>query len=176
MREWFGPKALLSRGKAPVVAGLSWLQQQSVFRRWLRRVQVASSWSFACEPVDLSLFSERVQEVTRAVYAYPVRWRGKRLAEGRLLLFVEGQRHDAWLMDIWVHRVCRGAGFGRAVVEELLKQAHHHGAVRVGLMVDVDNHRAIALYKAMGFRIIAEELPSVFVVRKTPQIHMLHEG
>jgi hypothetical protein len=61
MREWFVPKALLSRGKAPVVAGLSWLQQQSVFRRWLRRVQVASSWSFSCEPVDFSLFSERVQ-------------------------------------------------------------------------------------------------------------------
>jgi putative acetyltransferase len=59
-------------------------------------------------------------------------------------------RHVASL-GIGVHPAYQGIGLGRAMMEAAVAWAEDVGIERLELSVRGDNHRAIALYEAMGF-------------------------
>ena len=51
----------------------------------------------------------------------------------------------------------RGAGFGRALVEEQLRQLRSRGSTGVHLDVAGDNRNAIDFYRHLGFRVVLED-------------------
>jgi ribosomal protein S18 acetylase RimI-like enzyme len=64
-------------------------------------------------------------------------------AEGGCVLLLE---------DVIVKAECRGAGFGRQLVEHVLKWGNAQGMRRVTLLADEDNASALGFYQRMGFR------------------------
>lgn len=57
-----------------------------------------------------------------------------------------------WVLnDLYVHASARGQGVGRALVEQVVKEAKRSGAARVDLATQVGNRSARALYDSMGF-------------------------
>ena len=58
---------------------------------------------------------------------------------------------DAELLDIGIAVQHQRRGFGRAVLEEMLRLAHALGKQRVVLEVRASNGAAIRLYRALGF-------------------------
>jgi RimJ/RimL family protein N-acetyltransferase len=63
-------------------------------------------------------------------------------------------RHVAHL-TVGIHPEHQGRGLGRAIVRRLVGWALDAGALRIDLFVLADNHRAIALYESVGFRVEA---------------------
>jgi ribosomal protein S18 acetylase RimI-like enzyme len=58
---------------------------------------------------------------------------------------------DCWLEDLYVHDAARGAGLGRALVEESLERARARGCRRIELDVNEQNTDALAFYERLGF-------------------------
>lgn len=56
------------------------------------------------------------------------------------------------LMRIAVHGACRGRGYGRLLMERLLKEAEQENVADITLEVRASNVPAIALYEAYGFQ------------------------
>ena len=56
------------------------------------------------------------------------------------------------LMRIAVHGACRGRGYGRLLMERLLKEAEQENVADITLEVRASNAPAIALYEAYGFQ------------------------
>ena len=56
------------------------------------------------------------------------------------------------LMRIAVHGACRGRGYGRLLMERLLKEAEEENVEDITLEVRASNAPAIALYEAYGFQ------------------------
>ncbi len=54
--------------------------------------------------------------------------------------------------DLVVAPTHRGMGVGRRLLEAVETQARHRGAVAISLEVIGDNHRAMALYRQLGFQ------------------------
>ena len=59
--------------------------------------------------------------------------------------------HVAYLGTLAVAPGRTGHGIGRRMIEELTARLRDEGIVRVELMVEADNARAIALYERLGF-------------------------
>ena len=57
-----------------------------------------------------------------------------------------------WILDLSVAPDRRGQGLGRALMVHALKAAQAHGFSYAGLTVTSGNDRALALYRAMGFK------------------------
>jgi GNAT superfamily N-acetyltransferase len=58
---------------------------------------------------------------------------------------------DCWLEDLFVREAARGAGLGRALVQEVIDRATARGCRRVELDVNSENPTAMALYRSLGF-------------------------
>jgi ribosomal protein S18 acetylase RimI-like enzyme len=58
---------------------------------------------------------------------------------------------DCWLEDLYVREEARGAGLGRAMVQEACRRAAERGCERIELDVSEANTSALALYEALGF-------------------------
>lgn len=58
----------------------------------------------------------------------------------------------AWVEDVVVHAVTRGAGVGEALVRAALAEAHALGARTVDLTSSPPRQAAIRLYQRVGFR------------------------
>ena len=56
------------------------------------------------------------------------------------------------LMRIAVHGACRGRGYGRLLMERLLKEAEQENVADITLEVRASNAPALALYEAYGFQ------------------------
>ena len=56
------------------------------------------------------------------------------------------------LMRIAVHGACRGRGYGRLLMERLLREAEEENVEDITLEVRASNAPAIALYEAYGFQ------------------------
>ena len=56
------------------------------------------------------------------------------------------------LMRIAVHGACRGRGYGRLLMERLLREAEEENVEDITLEVRASNGPAIALYEAYGFQ------------------------
>jgi RimJ/RimL family protein N-acetyltransferase len=59
--------------------------------------------------------------------------------------------HHCGLLGISVVQKYWGVGLGRALCEAAILEARHIGLLRIELHTRQDNHRAIALYEALGF-------------------------
>lgn len=112
---------------------------------------------------DLPWVAEQEQEIFGAAawspqlikddFAYGMRrYRGIE-ADGHLVGYaIYGYDGDAFtLMNIAVAEGARGAGFGRAFMDDFLTEARREGAREVWLEVAVTNAPAIALYRSYGF-------------------------
>ena len=58
----------------------------------------------------------------------------------------------AWFEDCIVHPEHLRKGIGNALLEHVIAQARAEGALRVMLLTDGDNTRALALYRKLGFK------------------------
>jgi ribosomal protein S18 acetylase RimI-like enzyme len=63
----------------------------------------------------------------------------------------EGMRHVGRL-GMGLLPAYRGRGLGGALLQAALRASAHAGVTRVELEVDASNERAVALYRAAGFR------------------------
>ncbi|NNM83175.1 MAG: GNAT family N-acetyltransferase [Burkholderiales bacterium] len=57
----------------------------------------------------------------------------------------------AILEDLVVHPSCRGRGLGTKLLQAAIGQAKESGCLRITLLTDRDNERAIELYRKHGF-------------------------
>ena len=74
---------------------------------------------------------------------------GKVCAYGGMMCAVdEGQ-----ITNIATHPDYRRQGYGRAVLESLIKYAKYNGINSISLEVRESNHAAIALYSGLGFKV-----------------------
>jgi GNAT superfamily N-acetyltransferase len=67
---------------------------------------------------------------------------------------------QGYLQRLAVHPAARGRGFGRAMVADALRWVRRGGGRRCLVNTQVENHEALALYEACGFR----RLPSGLAV------------
>ena len=77
--------------------------------------------------------------------------------EGRLAGFASGRRYPGkrqahcLYIGIGVLQACIGRGIGRQLMMATEQWAGAHAYHRLELMVNVSNHRALALYESLGF-------------------------
>jgi len=65
---------------------------------------------------------------------------------------IEEQQSDYTLSSVYVNPIYQGKGYGKEIVMDALKQAMSLNYPNLYLMVKNDNHKAISLYKKVGFR------------------------
>jgi GNAT superfamily N-acetyltransferase len=79
---------------------------------------------------------------------------GERIVAMASLLYTistaEGGR-AALFEDLIVHPDCRGQGIATALVKHILADARRRGILRLTLLTDLQNSRAQALYRKLGF-------------------------
>lgn len=84
--------------------------------------------------------------------------RGALWRSALLGLLSRGEDGSGFLLDgICVVQAARGQGLGSALIEAICDEARHRGHDRVRLDVVEGNHRAIALYQRLGFRVTARQ-------------------
>ncbi len=88
----------------------------------------------------------------RTTFAVGVR-HGRRLA-GFVLVRVVAD--EAEILTIAVRRGFRRRGLGRMLMDEALRRLHRAGAAACFLEVDRGNAAAVALYRALGYRVVGE--------------------
>jgi ribosomal protein S18 acetylase RimI-like enzyme len=59
--------------------------------------------------------------------------------------------HRGWVNYLAVHPDARGAGHGRALMDELESLLLAHGCPKINLQVRGDNTEALAFYAAIGY-------------------------
>jgi ribosomal protein S18 acetylase RimI-like enzyme len=64
---------------------------------------------------------------------------------------------DARIYAFVIHPSWQGRGIGRAALSQACAQLRAGGARRIGLEVDVENDRALALYTSVGFTPVITE-------------------
>jgi diamine N-acetyltransferase len=74
---------------------------------------------------------------------------------GHAVLVPDGQR--SYELALFVHQDYQGAGIGGALVDAIVTLAGNRGGGRIWLSVERRNHRAIALYRRMGFREVSAD-------------------
>jgi len=74
---------------------------------------------------------------------------------GTLRLMRDG--NDARIYGFVIDPAVQGRGIGRAALRDACQQLRADGARRIGLEVDIDNDRALALYTSVGFTPIITE-------------------
>jgi ribosomal protein S18 acetylase RimI-like enzyme len=60
--------------------------------------------------------------------------------------------HVAYLETLAVSADERGSGLARQLIEQVISELQRQGVLRVELMVEADNPRALAFYKKLGFQ------------------------
>jgi ribosomal protein S18 acetylase RimI-like enzyme len=65
---------------------------------------------------------------------------------------------SAQIEPFGVHSEFRGLGLGRAVLSEALRRMYHHGVDNVYAETDKQRRAALALYEAVGFRLLQDVL------------------
>ena len=69
--------------------------------------------------------------------------------------------NDSGNLQLWVNRLMiaepqRGKGYGRAALQQCIAEARQQDCVELGLSTGPENHKAIRLYKSLGFRSTGE--------------------
>jgi len=79
---------------------------------------------------------------------------GKRVIAMASLLYTvstaEGGK-AAWFEDLVVHPEERKRGIGEALLKQVVAQARAEGVLRITLLTDMQNERAQAMYRRVGF-------------------------
>lgn len=103
------------------------------------------------DPMPIESFAPLFQEMieTRNFHVYEVQgavagFCSARVHPGRA-------RHGAYFGTFAVARNHRGTGLAREIVEAMLRELKGRGILRVELLVEADNLRAIAFYEQLGF-------------------------
>lgn len=63
-----------------------------------------------------------------------------------------GYEHVAWLFDMSVHPLCQGKGYGKLLLQGIIKAISLLGYPLIGLAVTKTNIVAISLYESYGFQ------------------------
>ena len=97
----------------------------------------------------LSIFRELL--TTRTLYV--VQEGEETIATYRLVPYTARQQHTVHLGGFTIKNGFQGRGIGAKIISEIKEHCEKENKIRIELTVDVDNMRAINLYKKMGFEI-----------------------
>lgn len=75
------------------------------------------------------------------------------IATYRLVPYTARQQHTVHLGGFTIKNGSQGKGIGAQILSDIKKNCEKENKIRIELTVDVDNMRAINLYKKMGFEI-----------------------
>ena len=70
---------------------------------------------------------------------------------------------SAWIEDMVIEEACRGAGVGKALLEEALVWAKNKGASRAQLLVDTKNTPALGYYAHLGWESTQLQARKIFL-------------
>jgi len=165
--------AVLSRGPGLVLARRLWMLPRRLAGQALQRVQGSAVYRRIARaligPVDISPASEQdLQRVldmlnpaasnrrrpTNPCVTDLVAKTGKRVI-GFLQIIdrppEQGPWSGWWLHALWVRTAYRGLGIGERLMRRAISEATMKGAREILLAVNEDNHRAVHLYRKLGF-------------------------
>lgn len=69
-----------------------------------------------------------------------------------------GRAGEAWINFLWVDPTVRRQGLARRLVDVTAAEVRRQGAEHLALNVFGDNSGAIALYAALGFQVVAQQM------------------
>jgi RimJ/RimL family protein N-acetyltransferase len=98
----------------------------------------------------LSIFRELLASGTLYVVQDDVE---ETIATYRLVPYTARQQHTVHLGGFTIKNGSQGKGIGAQILSDIKKNCEKENKIRIELTVDVDNMRAINLYKKMGFEI-----------------------
>lgn len=107
----------------------------------IERLSFSMPWSYESFRLEV--------EQNRCARYYTAKLEGKVIGYGGMWLILE----EAHVTNIAVHPDYRKRGWGRLLMQTLMKEAARLGMERMTLEVRVSNEPAIRLYKSLGFEV-----------------------
>ena len=98
-------------------------------------------------------FREEYRSLLKTGTLYVVETEAGIVSTYRLIPKANRQAHIVYLGGFTIAPSFQGKGFGLKILEEIKRKIISDGKIRIELTVDVDNERAISLYKRAGFEI-----------------------
>ena len=105
------------------------------------------------DPMPRSDFARVLEELIASGSFYVVEHNGRVRAFYKTSRHEGRARHAAYLGTFAVAKEFRGTGLAKAVVEEAIARLQSEGVVRVELMLEADNPRALQFYRKLGFEL-----------------------
>ncbi len=98
-------------------------------------------------------FNEEYRSLLKTKTVFVVEVEQKVVATYRLIPKANRQAHIVYLGGFTIAPSLQGRGFGFRILEEIKRRVISDGKTRIELTVDVNNDRAVDLYKRAGFEI-----------------------
>lgn len=124
---------------------------------WYNRYIENSTATFETERLSLQQFEERVRTVTRRYPWLMLEEDGQPVGYVYLSPFMSRDAYD-WTADVSVYLdpEKRGHGYGRILMEEIIRTARDAGFRNLISIITSDNHASIHLHESLGFRFSGE--------------------
>ena len=105
------------------------------------------------DPMNKEEFKPIFEALLETQTLYVVEENKEVIATYRLIPKTARQQHTVYLGGFTIKSGKQGKGIGAKIVTDIKKNCEKENKIRIELTVDVDNMRAINLYKKMGFEI-----------------------
>jgi len=105
------------------------------------------------DPMSKEDFLPIFKELLTTRTLYVVQDGEETIATYRLVPYTARQQHTVHLGGFTIKNGFQGRGIGAKIISEIKEHCEKENKIRIELTVDVDNMRAINLYKKMGFEI-----------------------
>jgi len=77
---------------------------------------------------------------------------------GFVWYYIEQQRREAFIYELWIHEPFRRKGFATAALNAVAAEVRQSGCERLGLNVFATNPGAAALYRKCGFEVVSQHM------------------
>ena len=105
------------------------------------------------DPMSREEFKPIFESLLESEALYVVEENNEVMATYRLVPYTARQQHTVHLGGFTIRSGSQGKGIGAKILSDIKKNCEKENKIRIELTVDIDNMRAINLYKKMGFEI-----------------------
>src|SRR5689334_2007650 len=105
------------------------------------------------DPMSKEEFKPIFESLLESKTLYVVEENNEVIATYRLVPYTARQQHTVHLGGFTIRSGSQGKGIGVQILSDIKKNCEKENKIRIELTVDIDNMRAINLYKKMGFDI-----------------------